>query len=123
MRSLGDSLNRHPRKAFGAQEPISSVNYAAAGFGSLNHTKFGAARTADQREFLLETIAGPEIDKLPVGDILARADSIYQFEVRPNEEDRLRTEARRLREEGLNISAIALKLGISKDRASGLLSG
>ena len=87
-----------------------------------NHTKFGAARTGDQREFLLETIAGSEIDNLPVGDILARADSIYQFELKPKEEDRLRTEARRLREEGLNINAIAVRLGISKDRASGLLS-
>lgn len=86
------------------------------------HPKFGAARTGDQREFLLETIAGSEIDNLPVGDILARADSIYQFEVRPKEEERLRTDARRLREEGLNINAIAVKLGISKDRASGLLS-
>lgn len=87
-----------------------------------SHAKFGAARTGDQREFLLETIAGSEIDNLPVGNILARADSIYQFEIKPKEEDRLRTEARRLRVEGLNIDAIAVKLGISKDRASGLLS-
>jgi len=87
-----------------------------------NHAKFGVARTGDQREFLLETIAGSEIDNLPVGDILARADSIYQFEIKPKEEDRQRTEARRLREEGLNINAIAVRLGISKDRASGLLS-
>lgn len=88
-----------------------------------NHAKFGAARTGDQREFLLETIAGSEIDSLPVRDILARADSIYQFEIKPKEEDRLRTEARRLREQGLNINAIAAKLAISKDRVSGLLSG
>jgi len=88
-----------------------------------NHAKFGAARTGDQREFLLETIAGSDIDSLPVGDILARADSIYQFEVKPKEEERLRREARRLREQGLNMSAIAVKLGISKDRVSGLLSG
>jgi hypothetical protein len=88
-----------------------------------NHAKFGAARSGDQREFLLETIAGSEIDSLPVGDILARADSIYQFEIKPQEEQRLRTEARRLREQGLNINAIAVNLGISKDRVSGLLSG
>jgi hypothetical protein len=88
-----------------------------------NHGKFGAARTGDQREFLLETIAGSEIDSLPVDEILARADSIYQFEVKPKEEERLRGEARHLREQGLNMSAIAVKLGISKDRVSGLLSG
>ncbi len=87
------------------------------------HAKFGAARSGDQREFLLETIAGAEIDSLPVGDILARAESIYQFEIKPKEEQRLRAEARLLREEGLNINAIAVKLGISKDRVSGLLSG
>ena len=88
-----------------------------------NHAKFGAARTGDQREFLLEGIAGAEIDTLPVGDILARADSIYQFEIKPKEDERLRIEAGRLREQGLNLSAIALKLGIPKDRVSGLLSG
>jgi hypothetical protein len=55
-----------------------------------NHAKFGAARTGDQREFLLESIAGAEIDTLPVGDILARADSIYQFEIKPKEDERLR---------------------------------
>jgi hypothetical protein len=88
-----------------------------------NHAKFCAARTGDQREFLLESIAGTEIDTLPVGDILARADSIYQFEIKPKEDDRLRIEAGRLREQGLNLSAIALKLGIPKDRVSGLLSG
>ena len=32
-----------------------------------NHPKFGATRSGDQREFLLETIAGSEIDGLPVG--------------------------------------------------------
>jgi hypothetical protein len=88
-----------------------------------NHAKFCAARTGDQREFLLESIAGGEIDTMPVGHILARADSIYQFEIKPKEDERLRIEAGRLREQGLNLSAIALKLGIPKDRVSGLLSG
>ena len=86
-----------------------------------SHAKFGAARTGDQREFLLEKIAGGEIDTLPIGDILARADSIYQFEIKPKEDERLCIEAGRLREQGLNLSAIAMKLGISKDRVSGLL--
>jgi hypothetical protein len=87
-----------------------------------NHSKFSATRSGDQREFLLEAIAGAEIDTLPVGHILARADSVYQFEIKPKEEERQRSEARRLREQGLNINAIAVKLGISKDRVSGLLS-
>jgi len=88
-----------------------------------NHPKFGAKRTGDQREFLLESIAGSEIDGLPVGDILARADSIYQFDIKPKEEEHLRVEVRRLREQGLNMNAISVRLGISKDRVSGLLSG
>ena len=88
-----------------------------------NHPKFGATRTSDQREFLLESIARSEIDGLPVGDILARADSIYQFDIKPKEEEHLRVEVRRLREQGLNMNAISVKLGISKDRVSGLLSG
>jgi hypothetical protein len=37
-----------------------------------NHAKFGVARTTDQKEFLLEALAGPEIDSLPIPDILAR---------------------------------------------------
>lgn len=87
-----------------------------------SHPKFGMTRSGDQREFLLESIAGTEIDMLPVGDILARADSIYQFEIKPTEEERMRGKARELREQGLNINAIAVKLGISKDRVSGLLA-
>jgi hypothetical protein len=88
-----------------------------------NHPKFGMTRSTDQREFLLESIAGTEIDTLPVGDILARADSIYQFEIKPTEEERMRGKVRQLREQGLNINAIAVKLGISKDRVSGFLAG
>lgn len=88
-----------------------------------SHPKFGMTRSGDQREFLLESIAGTEIDTLPVSDILARADTIYQFEIKPTEEERMRAKARELREQGLNMSAIAVKLGISKDRVSGLLSG
>jgi hypothetical protein len=88
-----------------------------------SHPKFGMTRSGDQREFLLESIAGTEIDTLPVGDILARADSIYQFEIKPGEEERMRAKAHELREQGLNMNAIAVKLGISKDRVSGLLSG
>ena len=65
-----------------------------------NHAKFGAARTGDQREFLLESIAGTEIDTLPIGDILARADSIYQFEIKPKEDERLCIEGGRPREQG-----------------------
>lgn len=88
-----------------------------------NHPKFGTTRSGDQKELLLENIAGLEIDTLPVGHILARADSIYQLEIKPIEDERIRVKVRELRKEGLNISAIAVKLGISKDRVSGLLSG
>jgi hypothetical protein len=35
VRAFSDSFDRHPREAFGAQEPISGFNYAKTGFGSL----------------------------------------------------------------------------------------
>jgi len=87
------------------------------------HPRFRLARTVDQREYILESIAGDEIEKLPIGDILARADAIYQFELKPKEEERIGEQARILRKQGLNINAIAFKLGIPRDRVSALLSG
>ena len=88
-----------------------------------NHAKFGTARTRGQREFLLENIAGVEFDTLPVVEILDRADSMYQFEIKEKEDQRIRAEALLLKGQGFNLSAIAQRLGIAKDRISGLLSG
>lgn len=86
------------------------------------HPKYGITRTGDQREFLLESLAGTEFDPLPTYEILSRADSIYQFEIKPDQEKELSQEAKRLKQQGLNMNAIASKLGISRDRVSGLLS-
>lgn len=87
-----------------------------------SHPKYGSCKSDDQREYLLEKLAGEEYEKLPLGDILRRAETVYQFEVRPEVEERLRDQARALRKQGLNMSAIALKLGISANRVSGLLA-
>lgn len=87
-----------------------------------NHPKFGSCKTYAQREYLLEGLSKGDYRTLPVSDILNRAETVYLFEVRPKEEERLRDEARRLRNEGLNMNAIALRLGISRDRVSGLLA-
>jgi hypothetical protein len=35
VRAFGDSLDGHPREAFGAQELVSGANYATTGLGSL----------------------------------------------------------------------------------------
>lgn len=87
-----------------------------------NHPKFGSCKSYQQREYLLEGQAKEEYETLPVHQILSRADTIYTMEVRPKADLRLQEEARKLRHQGLNMNAIALKLGISRDRVSGLLA-
>jgi hypothetical protein len=75
------------------------------------------------RRPILEKIAGDEIENLRVYEVLSRAETIFQAEFREPAEEKLANEARALREQGLNLNAIALKLNISRDRASGMLSG
>lgn len=87
-----------------------------------SHPKFGSCKNDEDREYLLEDRAGDEFEKLPIGDILRRAETLYRFEVRPKQEELLREQARTLRKQGLSMNAIALKLGISRDRVSGLLA-
>ena len=87
-----------------------------------NHPKFGICKTTDQREYLLEQLAGEDYEKLPIGEILRRAETLYVFEARPKQEEEMQKQARELRKQGLNLSAIAQKLGISRDRLSGLLT-
>lgn len=88
-----------------------------------NHPNFGACKKSDQRVYLLEELAGRDYKMLPVREILRRAETLYIFEVRSKHEEELRKQAKTLREQGLNLSAIAQKLGISRDRVSGLLTG
>jgi len=78
--------------------------------------------TSKQREYLLEDLAGQEFPKLPTFEVLRRADAIFQADFRKAAEEKLSDEIRGLREQGLNLNAIALKLGISRDRVSGLVS-
>jgi len=78
--------------------------------------------TSKQREYLLEKLAGQEFSKLPTFEVLRRAETIFQADFRQVAEEKLSDEIRQLREQGLNLNAIALKLGISRDRVSGLVS-
>lgn len=87
-----------------------------------NHPQFGACKAYDHRAYLLESLATEEYPTLPVEHIVRRAEILYLFEVKPKEEKRLRSEAHQLRAQGVSINGIATKLGISKDRVSGLLA-
>lgn len=84
--------------------------------------KYIGCKDSGQRAYLLEKIAGDQLPKLPTYEILSRAETIFQVEFRPGAEEKLSDEIRHLRERGLNVNAIALRLGISRDRVSGLLS-
>ncbi len=75
-----------------------------------------------QRLDLLKNIAGDEAEKVSTYSVVNRAETIFQDEFRQDAEKKLVEEIRRLREDGLNVNAVAIKLGISKDRVSGLLS-
>ena len=87
-----------------------------------SHAKYSSCKDYDQGAYLLEKLAGEGYEKLPLSDIFRRAETIYQFELKPQEEERLSQKARELRKQGLNMNAIAQKLGISRDRVSGLLA-
>ncbi|HXN65075.1 MAG TPA: hypothetical protein VN862_07050 [Candidatus Acidoferrales bacterium] len=79
--------------------------------------------TSKQRGYLLEKLAGDEFQRLPVGEVLRRAEAIFVTDFKQAADEKLADEIRQLRAEGLNLNAIAMQLGISRDRVSGLLSG
>jgi hypothetical protein len=78
----------------------------------------GFAKRAD----LLKKIAGDEVNNLSAYTVFNRADEIFEADFKQDAEQKLAEEIRQLRESGLNVNGIAIKLGISKDRVSGLLS-
>jgi hypothetical protein len=84
--------------------------------------KFLISKDSKGREYLLEKIAGEEFPKLPTYEILSRAEANFQVEFRQAAEARLADEIRTLRGQGLNVNAIAPKIGMSRHHVSGLLS-
>ncbi len=84
--------------------------------------KYFGSKNPSQREYLLEKISGEEFTKLPVYEIFDRAETIFQMEFRQAAEEKLAEDIKQLKEKGLNLNAIAQKLGIPRDRVSGLLS-
>jgi hypothetical protein len=87
-----------------------------------NDPRYRTCKTNDQREYLLERIAGDELGDLPVYEVVSRAETIFQLEIKPALDDRLSEEARALRKKGMTLSGIAQKLGLPKDKVSGMLS-
>ncbi len=78
--------------------------------------------TSKHRDYLLEKLAGEEFSKLPAYRILRRAETIYETDFKQAAEEKLVAEIKRLHDEGLNQNAIAIRLGIPRDRVSGFLS-
>ena len=94
-----------------------TVNKWAATLAS--HPQYMNSR---DREYLLEKLAGAEFPTLPVFEVLRRAATVFEMDFKQGAEEKLAEEVRQLREQGLNLNAIARKLGLSRDRASGLAS-
>lgn len=84
--------------------------------------RYRTCKTHGQRSYLLEKLAGDEYGRLPVLHILERAENVYAIDVRPEEDKELRKQAKELKAEGLNIIAIAQRLGLTREKVSGLLS-
>jgi hypothetical protein len=78
--------------------------------------------TSTRREYLLEQIAGAEFRRLPTYKILCESEAIYQTDFKQAAEEKLANEIQELRNQGLNMKAIGLKLGISQGRVSGIVS-
>jgi hypothetical protein len=87
-----------------------------------NDPRFRTCKNYDQREYLLEQIAGDDLGDLPAYDVLSRAESIFQLEIKPMLDERLSEEARALRNNGMTVNGIAQKLGIPRDKVSGMLN-
>lgn len=86
-----------------------------------SHPRYATCKNKSQRGYLLEEIGGDENEDIPGWAILKEAERIYFVKVKPKEDERLKKEAEHLHDQGLNLNAIAQKLGISRDRVSGLL--
>jgi hypothetical protein len=78
--------------------------------------------TSSDHSYLLEQIAGSEYPRLPAYRIRLKAEAIYRAQFKQEAELRLANEISELRQQGLNLKAIALKLGLSQSRVSGLAS-
>jgi hypothetical protein len=87
-----------------------------------NHPRYRTCKSNDQREYLFEQLAGSEPVDVPIYEILSRAETIFQLEVKPELDRRLSEQARELRKQGVTLTGIAQKLGIPKDKVSGMLS-
>ncbi len=83
--------------------------------------KYASCKTGGQRRYLLQKLAGEKYERFPVSEILSRANEIYEVDIRPENERRLREEVRGLKEHGATLSAISGKLGISVWRVRALL--
>lgn len=83
-----------------------------------SHPKYSSCRSDDQREFVLEQLAGEDIGSLPLWPILRRAETIYLMEIKEKEKESQAAKARSLRDQGFNMNAIAKELHISRDRVS-----
>ncbi|HEV2488766.1 MAG TPA: hypothetical protein VGT03_03075 [Candidatus Acidoferrales bacterium] len=86
-----------------------------------HHPSFRKATGWAQRKYLLKKLAGEEIEKLPVADVISHAESIYEVDVRPVEEGHLAEQVLEMRKAGKSIVAIAGKLDIPRGQVERLL--
>lgn len=87
-----------------------------------NHPRFGSLKTWDQRCYLLRKLAEDEYDNLPVEQVVQQAETMFEVDLRPEEEHRLLEQVQELRKQKLSIVAIAGKLDLPRERARMLIA-
>ncbi len=84
------------------------------------HQRFPECTDWSQRQALLMSIAGDEFARLRPGQgikkIIERARQYYFITVKPQNDEKLRIEARALREQGMTLTEVAGRLGVSRDK-------
>lgn len=88
------------------------------------HERFPSCRNWSQRMFLLMEIAADEFDQLRPGQgikrVIEKAEQYYFINIQPKVDEKLRAEARALRDQGMTLTQIARRLGVSRDKIRGL---
>jgi hypothetical protein len=87
-----------------------------------NESEFASLKRRSDKRALLQKLAGNEFKKLPIDNILWRADALRAENLRTANNERLAKQAKELRAKNMSILAIAGKLGIPARQVTILLA-
>ena len=84
------------------------------------HERFPECRNFSQKFSLLMDMAADDFEKLRpragIKKVIEKADAYYFLKIQPQLEEKLRTEAQAFRDQGMKLTEIARRLGVSRDK-------